>query len=351
MGLVVIAVAMISRLTEGGKRMMVGETGRDEELRLFSRLSHVARALFTVYLILNFVFFVLFLLSIHYSGLKLDWSTSAFHALVHAMTSISTGGYSSLTNSIAGFESTYVSVVAIGSMIAGGFSFPLYIRLWRGNWASVFRMAGVKLYLVLIAVPALLISLRLVQQGLAWDDGLLHGTFMSISSLVGEGFTTTDAGTFPSDVRMLLVILMVVGGMVGSTSGAIKQARILIIFRLIATELQRLLHPRAVIAVRASGAVIPMRQVDRIAVFTILYLMFMAGGTFFFALLGFDIESAASGSAATLGNVGFSWFGFAGGYADPVTPLARLGGIVLMWFGRLEIFAAMVLFIPGTYRK
>jgi trk system potassium uptake protein TrkH len=350
MGLVVIAVAVISRLTEGGRRMMIGETGR-EDIQFTARLTHTARALFAVYVLLNAAFFLMFWLSMHYTGARFGWKDSAFHALVHAMAGVATGGYSSLSNSIAGFESTTVSLVALACMVAGGFSFPLYLRLWHGAWRPVLRMGVVRFYLALLIVPAILIVARLIVAGHPAGQAVLDGSFMSVSSLVGEGFTTTDAGPFPADVRVLLVLLMVTGGMVGSTSGAIKQARILVFLQMVWSELRKLLHPHGVVPVKTEGRILPEAHARRLEVFFLLYLAFLFGGAVFFTSVGFDVESAFAGTAATLGNVGYAWHGFLGGYADPVGPAARLGGILLMWFGRLEIFAALVIFLPATYRE
>jgi trk system potassium uptake protein TrkH len=350
MGLVVIAVAVISRLTEGGRQLMMGETGRDD-VQFTTRLSHTARLLFAVYVILNAVFFVFFWFSMHFTGARFGWKDAAFHALVHAMAGVATGGYSSLSNSIAGFESTTVSVVAVACMVAGGFSFPLYIRLWYGAWASVFRAGVVRFYLVLLVASSALATVGLLAAGFEGKAAILDGPFMAISSLVGEGFTTTDAGPFPASIRLVLLLLMVTGGMVGSTSGAIKQARILLFFRLGIAELRKLLHPHAVSPIKVEGRLLPGGQIRRVAVFFLLYVGVLFAGSVFFAAVGFDIESAFAGSAATLGNVGYAWNGFLGGYAEPVGPITRLGGILLMWFGRLEIFAALVLFLPVTYHE
>lgn len=348
MGLVVIAVAVISRLTEGGRRLMAGETGR-QDVQIHTRIRHTARALFMIYLALNAAFFIFFWIAIARSGYSL--SDAAFHALVHTFAGIATGGYSSLTNSIAGFESTLVMLVAMGSMVAGGFSFPILLRLGHGEWRRVLRMDVVRFYIAMLILPAVWVTWRLLEAGFSWSQALVHGPFMSISSLVGEGFTTLDVGTFPAEARMTMLFLMVTGGMVGSTSGAVKQARILVFMRLMMAEYRRIIHPRSLAQIRVGGQRIATQQVMRTASFFLAYLIALMAGTFAFAALGFDIESAAAGAFSTLGNVGYAWEGFAGGYAEPIGPLARTIGIILMWFGRLEIFAALVVFLPVTYRS
>jgi trk system potassium uptake protein len=349
-GLVVVAVALISRFTGGARRLIVGESG-GSPVQLTTRLSRTAKLLFGVFVALNAVFFIAFWLAIHYTGLRLDWKTSAFHAIVHAFAGVGTGGYSSLTDSVAGFQSTTVSIVAIASMAAGAFSFPLYVQMWRGDFRTVFRLGEVRFYIALLVLPSAWAAVSIFMAGGNAGSAALHGAFMPISALTGTGFTSMNPQTLAADVRLLIILLMVTGGMVGSTSGALKIGRILLIFRMVAAEMRRLLHPHAVSPVRAGGRIMSEDEIRRVSAFFLAYIATLLAGAGFFALGGFDVESALVASAASLGNVGYGWGGVLLGFVDPMPAWTRYGGIALMWFGRLEIFAALFLLLPGTYRE
>lgn len=349
MGIVLVAVAVLARLTEGATKLFSGESV-EAVTRIRPKLTGTAKLLLGIYLLLNAASFLGFLLSIHYTGEALPWKDAAFHAAVHSSSAIATGGMSTRTDSIAAFDSTPVVLVAIASMFAGAVSFPLYYRAFRGDWGVFRRSPEFMFYLVMLLAPALAVVGFLLVAGAPWDYALLHGPAAVVTTLTTSGLASVSPAEFPDGVKLILVLLMFTGGMVGSTTGAIKLARIQLLLRLVYYELQRLLHPHAVSILKMGGRLVPDDTVRRVVVFFFTYVSVFIAGALGFALLGFDFSSSVVGSAASLGAAGYAWGAFLNGFGDPTSEGARLLGALLMWTGRLEIFTALLIFVPATYR-
>lgn len=346
MGLVVIAVAIVSNLTEGGARMISGETGGDVE-RLRPKLSQTARSIALIYLTLNAIGFLAFWATIHNAGL--EWKEAGFEAYVHALGAFATGGFSSRTLSIEAFGSRPVTICALIFMFAGGISFPLYFAAFRRGIGTFFRSRQLRFYAGVVGMAFLGVALFLVVQGRDVFFIAENGMFLVVSTITTTGFTSTDPNGFPDGAKLILVFLMFTGAMVGSTAGGIKIARIELLLRLTALEIQKLLHPRAVSVARASGRTMPEETQRRVVVFFFAFVSTFIAGALAFSLLGADFTRSIVTSAASIGNVGYGWAG--AGFANPEGPAARLVGIGLMWMGRLEIFTVLVLFFPRTYRE
>ncbi len=348
MGIVLIAFAIVSRLTEGGARMAGGEAGGDVE-RLRPKLSHTARSLAFVYMGLNFVAFVAFWFAFRFSPVVGSWKEAAYEAYVHSVASVATGGFSTRTASLAAFDSHTVIIVGTVAMLLGGISFPLYFRAVRQGIGIILRNHEFRFFITVILLAFLGVALFLYRQGQEPWFIIEHGLFQVISAIVTCGFTSTDPGAFPDGAKLIMLFLMFTGAMVGSTTGAIKISRIELLIRMTLDEIQRLLHPRAVTVARFAGRIIPEGSQRRVIAFFFAYVTTFIAGALALNLLGFDFSSSIVASAASLGGVGFGW-GMAGGFADPILPAARVVGVLLMWMGRLEIFTVIILFFPRTYR-
>lgn len=348
MGIVLVAVAIVARLTEGGARMMGSEAGGEME-RLRPKLSHTARSLFLIYLTVFALSLGAFLVAFRFDA-GLDWKSSVYESYVHASAAVATGGFSSHSDSLAAFGSHAVIWVGLVAMFAGGISFPLYFKAVRHGIGVIFRNHEFRFFLGVLAAAFVAVGVFFFLDGRSVGYIVEHGLFFVVTSLVTCGFTSTGVGDLPDGVKLVLLFLMFTGAMVGSTTGAIKLSRIALLLRLTADELRRLLHPRAVTVAKFAGQILPEGAQRRVIVFFFTYVTLFIAGALFFSLLGSDLDSSLVRSAATLGGVGYGWGDAAGGFADPISPWARFGGVLLMWMGRLEIFTVLVLLFPRTYR-
>lgn len=348
-GIVVVAVAILARLTEGAVKLF-GSESVENVSRLRPKLTQTAKSLFGVYIALNAVAFLGFLFTMHYSGEKLPWKDASFHALVHAFSAMATGGMSSRTDSIGAFDSLWVTLFAMACLFVGGMSLPLVYRITHGEWFLAWRYEEFRFYIAMWVLPSLVVAGFFLFQDRPVGFALVNAPFSVISTLVTGGLQISNPDVFPDGVKLILLLLMFTGAMVGSTTGAIKLHRILILLRLVYFELNRLLHPHAVSVLKMGGRIMPEESVRRIVVFFFTYVSIFIAGAMAFSLTGFDLESSLVASAASLGAVGYGWGAVVGGFGGDVSEAARLVSILLMWMGRLEIFTAILIFVPATYR-
>lgn len=351
LGIVLVAVAVITRLTEGAHKLLSMEAGTGDVTRLRPKLSQTAKSLFGVYVTINLLAFVAFWLALRYTGDRLGWKPAAYHALVHSMGTIATGGMSTRTDSIAAFDSSLFNTLVIFAAFASGVSFVLYYRVLHGGAGQLWHHPEFRFYVTMILLSAVAVAAFLLYEGRTAASGVAHALAAVVTTITTTGYTTTNLDAFPDGAKLFLLLLMFTGGMVGSTAGGIKVARIFLLLRLSLQELQKLLHPHAVTIVKMGGRLFPEDSMRRIVVFFFAYVTVFIAGALGFGLLGFDLESSLSASAASIGNVGFGFGAVAIGFASPVPEAARVLATLLMWIGRLEIFTVLLLFIPATYRS
>ena len=168
--------------------------------------------------------------------------------------------------------------------------------------------------------------------------------FQVTAIVTTTGFATADFDSWPHFSQALLFLLMFVGGCAGSTGGSVKVARIMIVAKKLATDLKRLVQPRAVFPVRVGLRAIPDDIVTSVTTFFLLFLAVFATGGLLLSAMGLDMVTAFSASAASLGNIG-PGFGHVGPtltYA-PLPAAAKLLLVVMMLVGRLEVYTLLVL--------
>ena len=222
-------------------------------------------------------------------------------AVNHAMATMATGGFSTLNASIAGFDSFAIEMVIVGFMILAGANFALHFQWIRGRPGPLFRDSEFRFYIGLLSIATvLLVSDLTLNQGEGLVGALRLGLFQATAIVTTTGFATADFDAWPHFSRALLFILMFVGGCAGSTGGSVKVARLMIVLRKMVADLKRILRPHAVIPVRLGQRAIPEAVVTSVTTFFILFLSLFAAGGLVLSLLGHDMITAFSASAACL---------------------------------------------------
>ncbi len=344
MGIIVLAVALLPKLGVGGSQLMDVEAPGPTLERLTPRIRETARLLWGIYVGLTALDVLLLVLV----G-RLSW----FDAVAHAFTTLSTGGFSTKDRGFASF-SPAAQWITVLFMMLGGLNFALLYRaLVRRQPRALYADTEVRFYgaLLLGATLALLVSV-----GMSVDN-LRHSAFQAVSIMTTTGYASTDFEQWPAAAKMILFVLMFLGGCAGSTAGSIKVIRTWLVFRFIVRETRNVIHPQAVLPIRVSGRVVSEEIVRAVAIFAILYVTIFAFGSIVLlwdvarAGLHLGVIEAASAVAATLGNVGpgFGPVGPMGTYAQlPETSKILL--IFLMWAGRLELFPVIVLFVRSYWK-
>lgn len=238
-------------------------------------------------------------------------------------------------------------------MLAAGGNFALYFRALHGRHRAILPDAELRFYLLVVIVATCAVALSLYFSGSSGLVGAVRDAAFQVSSVITTtGFATADFDAWPSLAKGILLGLMFIGGCTGSTSGAIKVARVLMVFKHGCRELQRLIHPKAVSVAKLNGEAIRPDVLNRVLGFVFLYVFVFISASLVMMALGLDMVSACSSVAATLGNVG-PGLGIVGPTYTYV-PLPALGKWVLslcMLLGRLELYPVLVLLVPSFWRR
>jgi trk system potassium uptake protein TrkH len=334
--------------------------------KLTPRIAETARVLWLLYLGFTVLEFLL-LFGLNQAGYAPEMTL--FNAIAHPLTTMPTGGFSPEARSIEAFSAA-VQWVIIPFMVAAGTNFALFWKAITGDPRSLLGDTEFRFYAGVLGVFAALAA-GLLYGGLGiglvelpvevlpipgeFERALRHGAFQVVSIVTTTGYASMDFNTWSPVAQFLLVFGMFIGGSAGSTGGAIKMVRTLVILKSLKRELFTTVHPEAVSPVRLAGRALDERAIRGIFAFTLLYLALFFVGS---ALVLLDSTRMAdpvttfeglSAVAATLGNVG-PGIGIVGPMNNylPFTDLSKLFMVFLMWVGRLEIIPVFVL-LTGAY--
>lgn len=344
-GIVVLAVALLPMLGVGGMQLYRAEAPgpSKESNKITPRITQTAKALWVIYLAMT----VLCALSYWLAGM------TAFDAIAHSFTTVSTAGFSTHDASLGHFRSGAIEVVAVVFMFIGGVNFALHFLSWRKLRLSAyladqeFRVFLGGLVCIVGFTWAYLITHRHYDH---WGDALLGALFQAVSIHTTTGYTTADFSTWPGMLPVLLLFTAFVGGCANSTAGGMKVVRWLLIFKQGWREVRRLVHPSAEIPVRIGGKAVHWRVIDAVWGFFSVYMVVFALMMLLILATGEDQVTAFSAIASTLNNLGPGLGGVAANFSS-LSDFAKWVCIVAMFLGRLEIFTLLVLITPEFWRR
>ena len=340
MGLIVLAVSVLPALKVGGLELIANEAPGPTADRFTPRIAATARRLWMLY----GGFTLAVALGLLAAG------ASLFDAVAHAFTTVATGGFSTHSASIAHFDSAAVELVVIVGMITCGASFSIHWHVITRTKSHRRSYSELRWYLALIGGAA--VALLVLNSGtLSFGANVREAAFYaaSLGSNTGYGLTDFTHGQFwtPS-AQLVLLGLFVVGGMTGSTAGGIKVLRLQIVSRYAIREVIRARHRRAVLPMRIGDTTVAEDVTARALGFVLLYLGLALVGGVLMTAAGNDLETGFSGAVSAIGTVGPAL-----GEAGPTSSAlafergSRPVMMVLMLFGRLEVFPTMLMFVAA----
>jgi len=342
MGIVVLSVALLPILGVGGYRLLKAEApGGVAFEREKPRITDMAKDLWKLYLIISGAELILLRLS----------GMSIYDAFCHTFTTMSTGGFSPHSESIAYFTSPWTQWIIIVFMFLAGTNFSIHAQIFRGRILPAVRNPEYRLYAGII-FACIAIGLVAVPFSNGIEQHIRGVAFQIVSIGTTTGYATKDFDLWPQLMRLLMVLLMLIGSCMGSTGGGIKVARLLIYAKSLARELQRLIFPRAVAPLRVGDKVIEQNIVSNILAFGIFFVAAFVFGALVMAAFGYDIPTSISASAAALGNIGPGL-----GKIGPTLNWSHLPIFAkwvmssLMLFGRLELFSVLILFTSWAWKR
>jgi trk system potassium uptake protein TrkH len=342
MGVLVVAVALLPFLGIGGMELFATDNSRSAAETGRPRFADVARRLFSVYLGLTVLACVLLV----WAGL------SFFDALCHALTSVSTGGFSTRSGSVGSFGSSIVEWIIIVVMFLAAMNFVCHYRVITGRSSGVLRDGEFRYYIVAILVASLLLSYAILGGSSAEGEVLRPAVFQAVSMLSGTGYHTADYQNWGGLAHLTLIGLMALGGMSGSTTGGLKSLRLLLGMRALRISFAVLLHPHMVYRVKYGGRTVPDTIIAAIWAFFTAFFLIVGAGSVLVASAGFDLETAISVAFSVTANVGPA-LGVVGPEANysQFPGYVKLGLSFCMLAGRLDVFTLLVLFHPRFWRR
>jgi trk system potassium uptake protein TrkH len=275
-----------------------------------------------------------------------------FDALIHALSAISTGGFSSHDDSLAGLGAWPVQSAVMLLALAGAIPLARYRALASGRPAGLGRLRGfldaeTRTLLIACAVlSAMLVATLALASGLTWQQALRAAPLLAVSAQSTAGFTPVEVGALDDSSKLLLTVSMFTGGGLGSTAGGIKIFRLLILLRLIQLSMLRAaLPPHAVAGLRVDGRRIDdaglVQAVGIVACFAVVVLVSWLA----FVLHGHDPLDSLFEVVSATATVGLS----TGLAAPQLEPLLKVVLCADMWMGRLEVLAVLVLLHPRSW--
>ncbi len=342
-GIIVMALAVLPMLGVGGMQLFKTETYETPD-KVVPRAAELAGGIGFAYSALT----ALWAIMLYIAGMP------AFDAITHAMTTIATGGFSTRTMSIGAFNNAYVDWIIIGGMIVGSLPFAHYLAITRGGWKKLAQDPQVRWFFGLLLIAAGIIAFLLIN---THERSILNAirlaVFNTVSIMTGTGYGNDDFSAWGGSATVLLFICMFVGGCAGSTTCGIKIFRLQVLATNARIQLARLLRPHAVMLVYYNKKPIDESVIDSVMGFFYLYIICFVVIAALLGMTGLDLETALSGAATSISNVGpglGDTIGPAGNF-DALPSAAKWIMCAAMVMGRLELFTVLVMLIPSFWRQ
>lgn len=271
-----------------------------------------------------------------------------FDACTHAMSTVSTAGFSTKNASVGHFDSVAIELILIVTMFVSAIHYGLLFSTLTGKRNNIFRSEVVKTYLVVLVASSVLIavSLRLADVYPTLLSSFRHSLFQVVSISTTTGFATTDTNTWTPLAVMILVVLSLTGACAGSTSGGLKFDRLILAAKSVKARIVQQQHPNAIVRIKIDGVIQRTDTVSTVMTFIVFYILLILIGVFVNSLYGIDLTTGFSSAVACVSNVG-PGFGEVGSVCNfsSLPSMVKFTDTLLMLFGRLEIFGLIQIFL------
>ena len=355
MGIIVLAVAILPLFGIGGMQLFSAESPGPSADKVKPKIADTAKRLWLIY----FGYTVSETILLKVAGMT--W----FDACNHALSTLSTGGFSTKNANLAYWnDNPSIQYIVIFFMFLAGTNFVVSYYAFKGKMANVLHNEEFKWYFLFIIGATAVTSLSIyyfsdptissIEYPMVFgefESAIRHGLFQVLAIITTTGFVSADYTLWTPLLTVLFFGLFFLGGSAGSTSGGIKVIRHLIMIKNGFQEFRRILHPNAILPVRYKGSSIDQKIVYNILGFFILYSLSFIIGAAVFAGTGLDFETALGASASSLGNVGpaFGELGPVDNYIS-LSVFGKFWSSFLMLLGRLELFTVLILFTPYFWK-
>ncbi len=341
LGIVIVGISFLPAMRVGGMQFFHA-VSMDVSGDIIPQATRIAADLLFLYVGLTL------LCSFAYSAAGM----TAFDAICHAMTTISTGGYANYDASFGAFGpgAQYLSTLF---MALAAMPFIRFIELSRGRPRPLWADTQIHTFLGIVVVASAMVATAEIRlQGEDFEPAFRSALFTITSIITTTGYATTDYSRWGSLAVAIIFIVSLIGGCSGSTAGAAKVFRFQILFSALRLQISRILNPHGVFQLRYQARPVPAEIVSSIMAFFFIYLVTLGVVAILLSLMGVDFVTALTAPVATVTNVGPGLgpvIGPAGNFA-PLPDAAKLVLSFAMLLGRLEFMTVLVLLSPAFWR-
>lgn len=341
-GLIAFAMIMLPFLKIGGMQLFKAESS-DQSEKILPKTNDVVWSIIYVYVILTGACFA----SYYMLGMP------RFDALIHALTTIPTAGFSSHDASFGHYTSGGLHMAAAFFMFISGVPFILYVKYVLKGTFDFFKDSQVRAYCFITAITILTMTLYLWDAGIyTLPESFQYATFNIVSIITTTGYATANYALWGSFPVAIFFFLMYLGGCAGSTAGGIKMLRINIAFQALMRHLKMLIYPNGVFTAKYQGKPLTNDIVHAVMGFLFVFIVANVLLSVALAMSGLDLVTSITAAGTAIANVG-PGLGEIVGPAGNFSPLSDLSKWLLcfgMLLGRLEIMTVLVLFVPAFWR-
>lgn len=343
MGFLIFMLALVPSLGSNSIHLLKAESPGPSPGKIVPKIKETAKILYLIY----FAFTVIEGILLMFAGMNL------YDAVIHAMGTAGTGGFSNMNASIAAFNSPAIEWIITIFMFIFGINFALYFQVLKGNIKGFFKNEELRYYLLIILAAFIFITFNILS--LNGGDVMLsirQSAFQVSSIVTSTGFATVDFNFWPTLSKLIIVMLMFVGAMAGSTGGGIKTVRIVIMLKAIKREINKIIHPKRVNSVKIDGKTVDEDIIQGVFLFIGAYIIISLIAIFIISFDNFDVVTTVTSVITTMSNIGpgLEVVGPAGNFAA-FSPLSKIVLSFCMLVGRLEIYPMLIMFSPSIWRK
>lgn len=343
-GIIVFLIAALPAMGLAGNALFAAEVTGPVEDKVTPRIKDAAKNLCYVYLSLSVAEWILLIIA----------GMPVFDAICYTMSTVATGGFSTQVDSAASYSAAIQYIITV-FMFLSGINYMMYYLLIKKQFRRVAineELRVYAVYMLLVCVGTAIALFFTSDVGLDAEESFRHASFQCVSIATTTGFVSAEFTTWAPGIRLVLLLLMFVGACAGSSTGAIKTSRFVLMIKNTMLEFKRAAHPRAVLPLKYSGVVLGQETVRRVFAFFFLYILVFLFGSIIFAFCGYDFETSFSLSASSLGNVGPAMGQICGMCAvDTLPALAKWVSAILMLIGRLGIFTVLIMAVPSFWKN
>lgn len=341
MGVLVLVMALVPSGSGRTMHILRAEMPGPIVGKLVPRVRDTAKILYIIYLAMTAVEVVLLLCG----GMDL------FHSLVYSFGTAGTGGFS-VSSAGVGEYSPYIQWVIAVFMLLFGVNFNLYYLILVRRFRTALRSRELWVYGLIVLIASAVVTGNILSLCESFGEAVRLAVFQVASIITTTGYATANFDLWPGLSKAVLLLLMFVGGCAGSTAGGLKVSRVQLLFAAVRRELQRLLHPRSVSAIRLDGKRVDETTINGTTTYFALYAMLLAATFLAICWEPFGFETNFTAAVTCLNNVGpgFAAVGPAGSFAA-YSGFSKLILLLAMLFGRLEIYPLLFMLTPSTWTR